>query len=122
MTHKQDREILSRILNSLLQAKYVFETPFEVNRQIKSSESGLRLCLTFTAWQRVAPLSFILALEHRLPQQVKARITGQLDLGAGAHFHSGCMQVGHSMLQLGAIWRDRERFSVLDFDERVQRY
>lgn len=67
-------------------------------------ESSLCLCLTFTARQRVAPLSFILAQQHWLPQQVEARIAGKLDLGPRAHLHSGGMQVGHSVLQLGAIW------------------
>lgn len=68
------------------------------------SESSSGPCLTFTAGQRVAPLSFILALQHRLPQQVEPGITGQLDLGSGAHLHSGGMQVGHGILQLGAVW------------------
>lgn len=69
--------------------------------------SCFRLCLTFTAGQRVTPLSFILALQHGLPQEVEAGIAGQMDLGAGTQLHAGRMQVGHCVLQLGAIWRDR---------------
>lgn len=67
-------------------------------------ECSLCLCLTFTGRQRVAPLSFILALQHWLPQQVEARIAGKLDLGPRTHFYSRGMQVGHCVLQLGAIW------------------
>lgn len=62
---------------------------------------------TFAAGQRVAPLSFVLALQHRLPHQVETRIAGQLHLGTGTHLHSGGMQMGHGMLQLGAVWRKR---------------
>ena len=62
----------------------------------------------------MAPLSFILALQHRLPQQVEAGIAGQLDLRPGAHLHGGGVQVGHCVLQLGAIWRDQEGVSVLE--------
>lgn len=52
----------------------------------------------------MAPLSFILALQHWLPHQVEARITGELDLGSRVHLKRGGMQVGHSVLKLGAIW------------------
>lgn len=72
------------------------------NLQCKSDNSS-GLCLTFTAGQRVAPLSFILTLQHWLPQQVKPGITGKLDLSSGAHLHRGDMQVGHGVLQLGAV-------------------
>ena len=65
------------------------------------------LSLTFTARKGVAPLSFILALQHRLPHQVETGIAGQLDLGPRADLHSGGEQVGHCTLQLGAVWRDR---------------
>lgn len=82
-------------------------------------ECSLCRCLTFTGRQRVAPLSFILALQHWLPQQVEAGIAGKLDLGPGGHFHSGGMQVGHRVFQLGAIWRDREWFSVLETDRKT---
>lgn len=67
-------------------------------------KTSLRLNLTFTAGKRVTPLSFILALKHRLPQQVETGITGELDLRSGAHLHSGDMEMGHGILQLGAIW------------------
>lgn len=65
------------------------------------------LCLTFTAGQGMAPLSFILTLQHWLPHQVETRIAGQLDLSPGAHLHSGGMQVGDRVLQFGAVWVHR---------------
>lgn len=61
------------------------------------------LCLTFTAGQVVAPLSFILALQHWLPHQVETGITRQLNLCTGVHIHGGDVQVGYSILQLGAV-------------------
>lgn len=69
----------------------------------------LRISLTFTAGQWVAPLSFILTLEHWLPQQVEAGVAGKLDLGPRAHLHIGGMQVGHCILQFGAIWQERDK-------------
>lgn len=71
------------------------------------------MCLTFTGRQGVAPLSFILALQHWFPQQVEAGIAGKLDLGARAHFHTGHMHVGHCALQLGAICKIHGRFSMM---------
>lgn len=62
--------------------------------------------LTFTAGQRVAPLSSVLALQHWLPQQVEAGIAGKVDLAPGFQLHGGGVQVGDSVLQGGAIWRN----------------
>lgn len=56
----------------------------------------------------MAPLSFILALKHWLPQEVKAGIAGKPDLVSGFDLHSGGMQVGDCVVQLGAIWRNRK--------------
>lgn len=65
----------------------------------------LACALTFTAGEGMAPLSFVLALEHRLPHQVEAGITGQLHLRSRAHLHGGGVQVGHGVFYLGAVWR-----------------
>lgn len=72
--------------------------------------------LTFTAGQRVAPLSFVLALQHRLPHQVEPGITGQLDLSSRTHFHGGSMQVRNCVLQLGAVWGNRSGVTALHSD------
>lgn len=56
----------------------------------------------------MAPLSFILALKHWLPQKVKAGIAGEADLGSGFDLHSRGMQVGDCVVQLGAIWRNHK--------------
>lgn len=61
-------------------------------------KTNLCLSLTFTTGKRVTPFSFILAVKHRLPQQVEAGITGELDLCSGAHLHSGDMEMGHAVL------------------------
>lgn len=61
----------------------------------------------------MAPLSFILALEHWLPQQVEPGIAGKPHLGSGFDLHSGGMQVGDCVLQLGAIWRNPKHVLVL---------
>lgn len=61
----------------------------------------------------MAPLSSILTLKHWLPQQVEPGIAGKPHLGSGFDLHSGGMQVGDCVLQLGAIWRNRKYVLVL---------